>query len=397
MVPSATPRQLEFKQASSMLPPQRELTPIPLPSSPTPRSNPPPVPCTFPSTEYFETTLDELNFFRRYHFKPARDADNEESPDTLVDSTDVAPSEEHAGTPVYSTPLRAFQHKVSDKLQKALSWFHPFQNPTIFRIMHWAYTGSASKSHLEVQRLVQDVLLSPDFDREHLRGFSIKHQERLLDKAILTEESLAAQGWINDTIEIALPKERIKYATMADVPKIKIEGAWRRPVTPITEGICKDPLLSKHRQFNGYELWHKDPVTGETERVFGEIFTSDAFLEEETRIRALPRNPEDTDDVEYVVFPWGLYSDGTHLANFGTASLWPVYAYDLGLPKDVCSKPSNFAANHIAYIPSVSRSVLVIRHFIDNGSSFRILCRMCTRRNTVKQPPPKYCGYARQS
>lgn len=33
-------------------------------------------------------------------------------------------------------------HSVSDALQKTLDWFHPFQNPTIFRLIHWAYTGS---------------------------------------------------------------------------------------------------------------------------------------------------------------------------------------------------------------------------------------------------------------
>lgn len=355
MVPSATPRQLEFKQAASMVPPPPEPEPLPPPRSPTPCQSPPRAPALFPAAEFFETTVDDFGFFRRYHFKPRRDGDNETSPDTLVDSPNIAPSEVHEGSPVYSTPIRAFKPLVADSLQKTLDWFHPFQNATIFRVIHWAYTGSTTKSHQEIQRLVQEVLLAPDFDREHLRTFNISHQERLLDKAILTEKDLAAQGWIKDTIEIALPKERVKYASMDDVPKLKIEGAWRRPLAPITEGICKDTLLSKGRQFNGYELWHKDAATGETERVYGEIFTSDAFLEEEARIRALPRNPEDDSDVEYVVFPWGLYSDGTHLANFGTASLWPVYGYDLGLPKDVRGKRSNFSANHIAYIPSVSR------------------------------------------
>ena len=342
-----------------MVPPPPEPTPLPPPRSPTPRQSPPP--SIFPSAEYFETTVDDYGFFRRYHFKPARDVDSEQSADTLVDSPSIAPSEVHEGSSIYATPIRAFRHTVSDALQKTLDWFHPFQNPTIFRLVHWAYTGSTTKSHLEIQRLVKEVLLAPDFDSEHLWTFHISHQEKLLDKAILTEESLAAQGWIEDTIEIALPKEGVQYASMEDVPTLKIEGAWRRPIAPITEAICKDPRLAKGRQFNGYELWHKDPVTGDTERVFGEIFTSDAFLEEEARVRALPRNPEDDPDVEYIVFPWGLYSDGTHLANFGTASLWPVYGYDLGLSKDARCKPSNFAANHLAYIPSVSYSLLCLQ------------------------------------
>src|SRR6266567_260860 len=48
-----------------------------------------------------------------------------------------------------------------------------------------------------------------------------------------------------------------------------------------------------------------------------------------------------------------LDSDSTHLANFGTATLWPVYTLFSNQSKYSCAKPSNFAAHHVAYLPLV--------------------------------------------
>ncbi|KAJ3569072.1 hypothetical protein NP233_g5289 [Leucocoprinus birnbaumii] len=51
-----------------------------------------------------------------------------------------------------------------------------------------------------------------------------------------------------------------------------------------------------------------------------------------------------------------LWSDATHLADFGSASLWPIYCYFGNQSKYERLKPSNFAAHHIAYIPPLPRA-----------------------------------------
>lgn len=350
-VPSALPRQLEFKQAASMLPPPPSPSPEPVPEECEP-SEPPYVP---PPKDFIETDEDAFGFIRRYHYKPARHLDAEESPDDFVNSSDISPAPSNSARPtlLYATPLHGLQ-LVDATLQSLVDWFAPFLNPTVFRLVHWAYTGSTSKSHGEISRLVQNVLLAPDFDQEHLRGFSISCEERRLDKAILSVESLTSLGWLNETAYIPMPKERVKYACMEDVPKLAVKNCLRRAFTPIITSICKDPVMARHRNFNGFELWHVDPITGTRERVHGEVFTSDAFLREETRIRALPPNPADGPNVEPSLFPLLEYCDGAHLANFGTASLHPLYTYDLGLSKEIRGKRTNFAAHHTAYMPSVS-------------------------------------------
>ncbi len=348
MVPSALPGELEFTQAASMIPPI--LSPSPEP--PSEENEPTPRPQTPQPRQYFDTTSTELGFFRRYHAKPMRGLHAEDTPDDFIDTPDVVAPKKASDK--YSNPLRVFQNAVSACAQSVRDWHAPLRSATVFRLMGWAYKGSNNKSQAEVQSLVDDVLLAPDFDREDLRGFSMVREEQRLDEGILSAASLKAQGWIEETVYIPVPKDNICYASMEDVPRIGVPGALRRDLTAIWRAICEDPVLARQRHFNGFEQWHRDPVTGTEQRVLGDVYTSDAYLEEEEKIRSRPRNPADGPNVEYTVLPTAVASDGTHLTNFGAASMTPGYAWDLGLPKAVRSKPTNFSSHHFAYMPSVS-------------------------------------------
>ena len=48
-----------------------------------------------------------------------------------------------------------------------------------------------------------------------------------------------------------------------------------------------------------------------------------------------------------------VWSDSTHLAEFGNASLWPIYLFFGNQSKYSRAKPTDFAAHHIAYMPKV--------------------------------------------
>ena len=98
------------------------------------------------------------------------------------------------------------------------------------------------------------------------------------------------------------------------------------------------------------------PPDAPPERLWSEVYNSDALNREHQAIQALPRNPEDAPTVEYVAGPILLYSDSTHATNFGNASLWPAYLFFLNLTKYIRERPSAYAAHHLAYIPTVSFS-----------------------------------------
>lgn len=61
-------------------------------------------------------------------------------------------------------------------------------------------------------------------------------------------------------------------------------------------------MLVKQRHSNSFEQRDSDPESGIEQGVLGEVYTSEVFLEEEARVRALPRNPADGPEVKYVPF-----------------------------------------------------------------------------------------------
>jgi Plavaka transposase len=43
-----------------------------------------------------------------------------------------------------------------------------------------------------------------------------------------------------------------------------------------------------------------------------------------------------------------FWSDSTHLANFGTAKLWPIYLLFGNVSKYICGQPKSGACQHVA-------------------------------------------------
>ncbi|PCH35863.1 hypothetical protein WOLCODRAFT_51266, partial [Wolfiporia cocos MD-104 SS10] len=64
--------------------------------------------------------------------------------------------------------------------------------------------------------------------------------------------------------------------------------------------------------------------------------------------------PDDPPDTEVSIVPIMLWSDSTHLTNFGNASLWPIYMYFGSMSKYTRGKPTASASHHLAYMPSVN-------------------------------------------
>ncbi|KAF8227050.1 hypothetical protein L208DRAFT_1298623, partial [Tricholoma matsutake] len=84
--------------------------------------------------------------------------------------------------------------------------------------------------------------------------------------------------------------------------------------------------------------------------VYGKVYASEAFREMEDEVETMKPPGE---ALESVVVPIMAYSDSTHLAMFGTASLWLIYFF-IGLTsKYIHAKPTSFSAHHLAYIPSL--------------------------------------------
>ncbi|PSR74642.1 hypothetical protein PHLCEN_2v9671, partial [Hermanssonia centrifuga] len=325
------------------------------------------------SRTVFETEPNEFGVYRMYGRKPRQDIAEEDLDNSLCDSPSIAT----APPAIPSSPLQSFGRAVINGIGRIPDWFSPFLNATAFRLMHWAYTGSNQKSTAEIERLVHQVLLAPDFNQEDLRGFRMNREERRLDEHATASGGgfPVDEGWHEATVHVPLPKEKIKYKCEEEVPRIEIQGVWHRKLLDVIVAAYQDKSVSQLVSVP-YQLQFQQPE-GKSERVYTEGYTCDALIDEDAKIQSQPRNPEDADDVEYSVVPLMLWSDSTHLANFGTASLWPIYLYLGNLSKYVRSKPSSFAAHHLAYIPSLPDTIQDLYHSIYDIPATKNVLKFC--------------------
>ena len=238
--------------------------------------------------------------------------------------------------------------------------FAPFPSVATFLLTYWANTGPNHKREIEIDRLIKDVILDPEFVAEDLRGFSVRKAKKLLDKvnAIAmdpdTEDSdteNATGGWSKQTVKIRVPVEGVKHTKEDKCPEIEIEGLHFRSLVEVCVDIIdrSDAHLMHHTPFREY--W-KPTEDAPSQRVFGEFYTSDSWLEAHEELQTSPWIPHD--DIENVVLPIMISSDSTHLTSFGDQSLWPVYAFPGGHSKYRRAKPSTETGYHVAYMPSVS-------------------------------------------
>ena len=122
----------------------------------------------------------------------------------------------------------------------------------------------------------------------------------------------------------------------------------------IRETFASDPAANSFH-YHPYEHKWKPPGSDSEERVHGELYTSQAWLDEDAKIQSLALDPTETDrDVPRAIAAMMLASDGTLLGPFASSKAWPIYVYFGNQSKYDRAKPTQHAAHHLAYLPSVS-------------------------------------------
>ena len=237
----------------------------------------------------------------------------------------------------------------------------PFENMSVLRLMSWFYTTSNTKSHAELDRLVNDVILTPDFSPDDLIGFRAAKEVSRMDEYLssvtggVSQTSLSSRDkWNEASVFIPLPCDGVKHASEADAPKLEVKGLYHRRIVEVIRSALAEPAAQKFHLFPFKEYWKPSPHEP-PERIYSEAFTADFFLEqyENVRVNAGPTRPGSSRNRIPVVIGIMFWSDSTHLASFGTASLWPIYLYFGNQSKYTRAKPSEFAAHHLAYVPKV--------------------------------------------
>ncbi|KAJ7662383.1 hypothetical protein B0H17DRAFT_853219, partial [Mycena rosella] len=231
-----------------------------------------------------------------------------------------------------------------------------FKNTTIFGFMNWMWSGSAMKSVAECQKLV-DFLVSDEFRKEDLIGFDLKAETAKFDKSIADNSvgeavgnaSGIKDGWQEVSIDIEVPDGK-KRGYSDPVPVFSVPGLHFRNLTQAIKSALQD-RSSRFFHYTPFKQFWQRTADEAPQRIYDEIYSSTAFIDAHEKLQRQPAEPNCT--LERVVAALMFWSDSTHLANFGTASLWPLYLFFGNQSKWVRGKPRAGACHHIAYMPKV--------------------------------------------
>jgi hypothetical protein len=206
---------------------------------------------------------------------------------------------------------------------------YPFSNMSVYCLVTWMNSGSHQKSEVEVQRLVKDILQADDFDVKHLNSFSVKESLRELDRDGSGEKIFFPNDWVETSVTIdILMKSRDEGSKPYTIP-----GFHYRPLIEVIRAAFADIQAGAFHLSPFKQVW-KDPLDGHQEQIFDELYSSDAWLQAQDKLQKLPKEPSCS--LEHVIAGLMLFSDATHLANFGTVKAWPLYLYFGNLTKYAC-------------------------------------------------------------
>ena len=232
-------------------------------------------------------------------------------------------------------------------------------------------------------RLITSGLVVP----RDLEGYNARTELRRLD-AFAASSKVGGGPWKTDSIKIKMPCTRAlkpTFSTEKDAPTFEVHGVRYRSLVDLLVAKVQDPSFSKSFRYTPFTEWWCPPGSTKPIRIYGEAYSSDVAVQLYEEIKGIPPPPGHP-QIESVVVMLMLESDATHLADFGTASLWPIYVLFGNMSKYDRSQTSEFAACHLAYLPKVSHSPPLLVLANHPATSSQMTLQIHTRRSSVSHP-----------
>ena len=210
-------------------------------------------------------------------------------------------------------------------------------------MMCWQHTKSVTKSASEMDRLAHSLgdSMRDSFNIKDFTTFNTARENERIDSYIADPSSPfnEGEGWHQSLVKIRLPANKVK--TPEDqAPEFEVKGVWHRNIVDIIKTVYSDSTFSTLHATLFQHFW-KPFKNSKPKHVHSEIYCSDSMLKADEEIQKLLRAPDNK--LERIVAPLMLWSDATHLANFGTASLWPFYLFFGSQSKYTHTKPMAYA------------------------------------------------------
>ncbi|KAG6904976.1 hypothetical protein DXG01_005858 [Tephrocybe rancida] len=232
--------------------------------------------------------------------------------------------------------------------------YAPHPNCTAFQFKQWYWNKGSQKLQESFRSLIK-IIKSKDFNPDDICGINWTKINTQLGLNDWDDDKWkdADAGWRTSSIAIQIPFHR--FTLTKGAREFIIKNFYRRPlVSVIREKLALKKEDMRHFHLEPFDLiWRKggvkDPV-----RLYGEIYMSPSFAEAHRALQLSP--PEPDCQLPHYVVSLMFWSDGTHLTNFGTASVTPLYMQFGNESKYMHCKPSTHLTEHVAYFEEVHMS-----------------------------------------
>ncbi len=152
-----------------------------------------------------------------------------------------------------------------------------YTNKSAGLIVDWQNTGSSVKSNNKINCLVHKVILHPDFQLDKVQTFNVARENQKADMA--EAKSPVLQAFQHADIHINIPSGN-KDTTPC---LFLILGLYFRKLTTLIKEAFEGPLSSIFH-ITPFKMYRTRPDGTGNERVFSEIYDSDIFWEEHSRV-----------------------------------------------------------------------------------------------------------------
>jgi Plavaka transposase len=243
------------------------------------------------------------------------------------------------------------------------SVFYPYPNRSSFLLGDWFWNGGVQKSQSSFKTLL-GIVCDPKFDTAEIRDtkWDAINNELVSDDQQEWMDENEDVGWMRTPVTISVPFHLRRGAPSdpkAGPKDFVIPGFYHRSLISIIREKLSHPSNTSLFHFEPYELTWKTRDDQEPIRVYGEIYTSPAFVDAHRKLQGSP--PEPGCSLPRFIVSLMFWSDATHLTSFSDAKLWPLYMFFGNDSKYRRCKPSLHMGNHVAYFQTVSRPVPLLQ------------------------------------
>ena len=276
--------------------------------------------------------------------------------------------------PTYQHPTPPEESRTTEEI------IRPYPNLSSFLFDHQFWTSGPTKSRRDRDSM-QAMLTRDDFNAHDLKGVNFHALEQELRGRSSRGQWEQTRGWQTTDIGIGIPKGVKRTAAVrreevardarqrrgapgpppsksAPIPgfQVSIPGFWHRSLCEVIQETFSQDPAARLFHYHPFKQTYSSPLdpTRPIDRVYDEVFTSDAWLKEDARVqmaRIDPSKPEQ--DLPRVIAAMMFWSDETVLNPFGQNKAWPVYLFFGNQPKSERAKHTAGGGRHVAYLPQV--------------------------------------------